>query len=73
MYQDRYEERENRRTEVLERYTVLTPTDVMNALNIGKNTVYELLNSGQLRGFRIGRGWRISAEELERFILTPDI
>lgn len=73
MYRDRYEERENKRTEALERYTVLTPADVMDILNIGKNAVYELLNSGQLKGFRIGKSWRISAEELERFMLISGI
>lgn len=68
MYRDRYEEREDRRTVVLERHTVLTPADVMDILNIGKNTVYELLNSGRLKGFKIGRSWRILSDELERFM-----
>lgn len=68
MYQDRYDDYEDKRSEVFERYTVLTPADVMSILNIGKNAAYALLNSGQLRGFRIGRSWRISADELEQFV-----
>lgn len=68
MYRDRYEEREDKRTEALEHYTVLTPADVMAILNIGKNAVYELLNSGRLKGFKIGRSWRILSDELERFM-----
>ena len=68
MYQDRYDDYEDKRSEVFERYAVLTPADVMSILNIGKNAVYALLNSGQLRGFRIGRSWRVSADELEQFV-----
>ena len=37
----------------------LTPREVMDLLYIGKNTLYQLLNSGQLKGFRIGKLWRI--------------
>ena len=70
MYRDRYEELEDRRMEALEHYTVLTPTDVMGILNIGKNSTYALLNSGKLRGFRIGRSWRVSSEALEEFMLA---
>lgn len=66
---ERNEDYENRRADALERYTVLTPTDVMDILGIGKNAVYELLNSGKLKGFRIGRSWRINADALDRFII----
>ena len=34
---------------------ILTPLDVMDILGVGKNTVYNLLASGQLKGFRIGK------------------
>jgi excisionase family DNA binding protein len=36
-------------------------------LRVSTRTVYELLESGKLRGFRIGRAWRISEDELRRF------
>ena len=49
--------------------TILTPLDVMDILNIGKNTVYHLLNSGKLRGIRIGRRWKITADALEEFMM----
>lgn len=45
--------------------TILTPADVIDILGVGKNTVYGLLNSGKLIGFRIGRSWRITQESLE--------
>lgn len=45
----------------------LTPQEVMNLLFVGKNTVYKLLNSGELKGFRVGRQWRIERESLKTF------
>lgn len=51
--------------EELEPY--LTPREIMDLLFIGKNTVYQLLNSGQLKGFRVGKQWRVTREELRRF------
>lgn len=38
--------------------TILTPAEVMDILGVGKNTVYRLLNSGQLPAIRIGRSWK---------------
>ncbi|MCG4705170.1 helix-turn-helix domain-containing protein [Flavonifractor plautii] len=32
----------------------------MDILGVGKNTVYRLLNSGQLPAIRIGRSWKIN-------------
>lgn len=42
----------------------LTPKEVMALLYIGKNTVYKLLDSGELKGFRIGKQWRVPREAL---------
>lgn len=39
-------------------------------LALSKSFVYELLASGQLRGVKIGRASRISADELRRFVAT---
>ena len=69
MYRDSLDYAQDRFSNVLESCTVLTPAEVMEVLRIGKNSVYTLLNSGKLRGFRIGRSWRISAEALEEFIV----
>ena len=68
MYYDSYEDRQNRHMEKLEQYTILTPRDIMDILGIGKNAAYHLLNSGQLRGFRVGRSWRVKADALEEFM-----
>ena len=57
---------EERKQELLP--VVLTPTEAMDILGVGKNTIYHLLNTGQLRGIRIGRVWRINYEEIEKFL-----
>lgn len=73
MYRDDGSERNERRMEQLEKYAVLTPLDVMDILGIGKNSAYTLLNSGKLRGVRVGRSWRVSSEALEEFMLLNNI
>lgn len=73
MYYDNFPEKRERHLEQLEKYAVLTPLDVMDILCIGKNSAYSLLNSGKLRGFRVGRSWRISSEALEEFMLSNNI
>lgn len=47
---------------------IMTVEEVCEVLYIGRNTAYDLLNSGQLRGFRIGRVWKIPRDALTRFI-----
>ena len=47
---------------------ILTPLEVMDILGVGKNTVYNLLANGQLKGFRIGKSWRITGDALEEFL-----
>lgn len=46
----------------------LTPREVMDLLYIGKNTLYKLLNSGELKGFRIGKQWRICKARLKEYV-----
>lgn len=49
---------------------VMDVYDVAEALCIGKNRVYELLGKGSLKGFRIGRVWKIPRAAVEEYILT---
>ncbi len=51
-----------------EAYEILTPDDIMEELQIGKNAVYKLLRSGELKGFRVGRNWKIPRKQLDKFI-----
>lgn len=49
---------------------ILSVYDVSEALCIGKNRVYELLEEGTLKGFRIGRVWKIPKAALQEYIVT---
>ena len=49
-------------------YEILTPEDVMDYLYIGRNAVYKLLNSGELKAFRVGRNWKIPKKALDEYI-----
>ena len=49
-------------------YDVLTAYEAMDYLGIGENTLYKLLNSGELKAFRIGRVWKIPRKEIEKYI-----
>lgn len=56
---------------MLEQYQdIMDVYDVAEALCIGKNRVYELLGNGSLKGFRIGRVWKIPKAALREYILT---
>ena len=49
--------------------TVLSVTEVAEYLSVGKNRIYELLNTGTLKGFRMGSIWKISRMALETYIM----
>lgn len=38
------------------------------ALNIGRNTLYDLLKTKKIHAFQIGRVWRVPAAEIYRYI-----
>lgn len=48
---------------------ILSVGDICEILFIGRNRVYELLNEGLLKGFRVGRTWRIPKASLETYIV----
>lgn len=47
---------------------ILTAKDVRNILGIGNNKVYELLKSGTIKNFKIGRDRKIPKICLEEYI-----
>ena len=47
---------------------VMTIDEVCEVLMIGRNTVYKLLNTGELKAFRVGRVWKIPREAVIAFI-----
>ena len=55
---------------MLEQYDdILTTEEACEALKVGYNALYELLNSGKLKGFRNGRTWRIPKLAIQTYIL----
>lgn len=42
--------------------------EVMEFLNIGKNTLYKLLNDGEINAFKIGKVWKILKKSVEEYI-----
>ena len=49
---------------------IMSVYDVSEALYIGKNRVYELLGNGSLKGFRIGKIWKIPKKNLEKYVMN---
>jgi len=47
---------------------LLTVESVCEALNVGRSKCYELLNSGEIKAFKVGRTWRIPKEAVEQYI-----
>ena len=48
---------------------LLTTEETCEVLKIGYNSLYRLLNTGKLKGYRCGRIWRIPKIAVEKFIL----
>ena len=47
---------------------VLTPRQVMAYLQLGRDSVYQLLSSGALPSVRIGRTYRVPRRSLEQWL-----
>ena len=50
----------------------LSVTETATALGIGRNTTYNMIRSGKLKGIRVGHKIRISKDELKRITSTND-
>lgn len=50
--------------------TTYTPSDVADILHCSRQTVYNYLRTGQLRGVHIGRDWRVTKQAVEDFLQT---
>ncbi len=56
-------------------YSVMDIDELCKLLLISKKSAYRLLNSGKLKGFKIGSKWKIPRENFNSFIkhqLYPD-
>ncbi len=47
---------------------LMTPPQVARRLQVNERTVTQWLRKGNLRGFKIGKEWRISPRDLEAFL-----
>ena len=47
---------------------IITIEECCEILRIGKNNCYNLLNSGQIRAFKIGRVWKIPRAAITEYI-----
>ncbi len=47
---------------------LLTPSQVAERLQLQERTVTRRLRTGYLRGFKLGKEWRVSSEDLYSFI-----
>lgn len=47
---------------------LMTASELADYLGIGKNRAYELLNSGEIKGFRIGSVWKVTEAAVNQYI-----
>ena len=47
---------------------LMTDSELADYLGIGKNRAYELLNSGEIKGFRIGSVWKVTKAAVDQYI-----
>lgn len=48
---------------------ILSPGEAAEALRIGENALYELLNSGKLKAYKNGRNWLIPRDAVRLYVL----
>ena len=54
---------------MLEQYhDILTIEELCEILKIGRNRAYELLESGAIKGFRLGKPWKIPRSAVENYL-----
>ena len=47
---------------------LLTPAQVAEALQLNESTITRWLRKGRLRGFKVGKDWRVSTVDLNAFL-----
>jgi len=47
---------------------VYSPDEIAEGLNVSKLAVYKWLQKGELKGFKAGKMWRVTKEDLEEFL-----
>jgi excisionase family DNA binding protein len=52
--------------------TLLDVCDLIDILGIGRSKAYELVKSGKIRAFKIGKRWKITQDAVDEFILMNE-
>lgn len=47
---------------------IFTPEEIAEKLKVTRLTVHRWLRSGDLKGFKAGKMWRVTREDLEKFL-----
>jgi excisionase family DNA binding protein len=47
---------------------LMNPPELAAYLGIGRNAAYQLLNTGIIKGFRIGSQWKVSKQAVDYYI-----
>ena len=47
---------------------LMTVETLCQKLKVSENTAYQLLKTGQLKGFKVGRMWRIPQNSLDSYV-----
>jgi excisionase family DNA binding protein len=50
---------------------LLTLKEAMEFLRVSRSTIYRLMWSGQLRGYKVGNSWRFYESDLLKAVATP--
>ena len=50
---------------------VLSVNQLIDVLNIGRNTAYELIRSGRIKCIRVGHQIRVPKEAIQSFLQEP--
>ncbi len=48
--------------------SVLTTKQIAEYLNVTERTIYNLLQRGELPGFKVGMAWRFRIEDIDKWI-----
>lgn len=48
---------------------ILSASEASEALHVGENALYRLLNSGKLKAYKNGRNWLIPRDAVRDFVL----
>ena len=49
---------------------IMLVPDVQEALQVGRNRVYQLVQEGSIKAIRLGKGWRIPKKSVIDFVMT---